>query len=83
MSLSLSGRLPFFGFPVRSYLVAESKGLTGLGNQSLLEGEVQVSHHFRKISVVASYSIYRETLLAEKYSYSEYYIKISRAFNFI
>ena len=83
LSLTLSGRVPFFGFPLRSFLVPESKGLMGLGDQSLLEGEVQLSHHFRKISVVASYSIYREKLLAEQYTYSEFYIKISRAFNFI
>jgi hypothetical protein len=83
LSLTMSGRLPFFGFPLRSFLVAESKGLDGLGNQSLLEGEVQLSHHFRKISVVAAYSIYREKLISEHYTYSEFYIKISRAFDFI
>ncbi len=83
LSMTLSGRLPFFGFPVRSFLVAESKGLAGLGNQSRLEGEVQVSHRFRKISVVASYSVFKEKLLAEHYTYSEFYIKVSRAFDFI
>jgi hypothetical protein len=83
LTLTVTGRLPFFDFPVRSFLVAESKGLSGRGDQSLLQGEVQLSHRIREISIVFSYSLFSERLFVEDYTYSEFYIKLSRAFNIL
>jgi hypothetical protein len=83
LTLTATGRLPFFDFPIRSFLVAESKGLSGRGDQSLLQGEVQLSHRIREISIVFSYSLFSERLFVEDYTYSEFYIKLSRAFNIL
>jgi hypothetical protein len=81
LTLTMTGKLPFFDLPVRSFLVAESKGLEGRGDQSLLQMEAQVSHRFRQISILLSYSFFSEKLFIEDYTYSEFYIKLSRAFN--
>lgn len=80
ITLSLSGRPPGVDLPIRSFLVAESKELEGLPGQSLLQMETQVSYRFRQISFVLAFSVYKEKLIAEDYTYTEVYAKISRAF---
>jgi hypothetical protein len=80
MTMSLSGRLPKIDLPIRSYLIAEKKALPGLDDQTSLQVSLQTSHNFRRISVVLTYSLFREKLRTEKYTFSEFYVKISRAF---
>ena len=80
LTLSLAGRPPGIDLPIRSFLVAESKKLEGLPEQSLLQMEMQISYRFRQISVILAFSLYKEKLIAEDYTYTEVYAKISRAF---
>jgi hypothetical protein len=80
LSMSLSGALPLIGLPVRSFLVSESKTLEGLADQSLLQMEISTSHRYRQISIIFAYSLFSEKLATEDYTYSEFYVKISRAF---
>ena len=43
--------------------------------------EIQTSHRFREITVVLAYSLFSETLIAEDYSFSEFYIRLTRRFS--
>jgi hypothetical protein len=79
-SLSLSGRLPGLNTPIRSFLVNESRELEGLPAQSLLQLEAQLSYRFREISLILAYSLNKEKLIAEDYTYSKIYAKLSRSF---
>lgn len=79
--VSLSGRVPRVNMPIRSFLISEVKSLEGLDDQKLLQWEMQTNYRFRRITLTVSYALFSETLIAEDYSYSEFYVKLSRAFD--
>jgi len=79
--VSVSGKLPVVKLPVRSFLISEIKSLEGLDDQKLLQMEIQSNYRFRRITMVVAYALFSETLIAEDYSYSEFYIRLARAFD--
>lgn len=79
--LSMTGRVPLVNLPIRSFLISETKSLKGLDDQELLQMEVQTNYRFRRITMVISYALFSETLITEDYSYSEFYIRLARAFD--
>ncbi|MEN8008394.1 MAG: hypothetical protein ABFS42_15400 [Candidatus Krumholzibacteriota bacterium] len=80
-SVSVSLRIPKLKIPIKSYVSKENRELMGVPPQAVFQAETKLSYNIRKIRLVVAHKYTDETLLTERYTYSEFLAKVSRDFD--
>ena len=80
-SISMSLRVPKLKIPIRTFITKEDRELIGVRPQKVFQAETKLSYNIRKIRLVVSHKYTDETLITERYTYSEFLAKVSRDFD--